>query len=345
MRIICALLLFYGCQDGVAKNVEKANAKATQANDSPRSPKSHDMKIVKPAGSSITTTAAAHFPKNVLVGSLPGSKGRDPNREASLIEIKLQTSGLVSGDYPPTKSLLDASETCAKDSATLCSEIAWEASCKNGLLAQHEKETKYWTSSKVALDDTRESYVVRTTSSCSKRIFLGQDTSRSELLPLCCKGTSKETYPSPRKNKRFEFASSKTWDKVKPFLGNKYASFQPTTRGTKQALRCGGKSLDNLQGWEVPSTPWLRWSPGNGDDLLVVTGTIENAPALIVFYELNNGDTYATGPSLILEEKAGLILTFTPSEPRRLRWSSCWGKTGEGGALRFEEGRYQIFHE
>ena len=97
-----------------------------------------------------------------------------------------------------------------------------------------------------------------------------------------------------------------------------------------------------LRGWELVPTGVLRWAPVPGEEIWVLSARSATASLVLALFREREG-SFSHAASFILEgERAPIALAFTPPSPRELQWSADWGRAGEGGSVRYDEGRVLI---
>ena len=87
-----------------------------------------------------------------------------------------------------------------------------------------------------------------------------------------------------------------------------------------------------LNGWELPATGALRWSPRPGELVNVFAGRSGGHALVVVLHPMPDG-TYVHGASFVREgEPDTIALAFTPPSDELL-WSASWGRAAESGAI------------
>lgn len=87
-----------------------------------------------------------------------------------------------------------------------------------------------------------------------------------------------------------------------------------------------------LNGWDIPETGALRWSPRPGELVHVFAGRSGGHALILVLHPMPDG-TFVHGASFVREgEPRTITLAFTPPG-EELLWSASWGGAAESGAI------------
>jgi hypothetical protein len=139
------LLLLCACDRGVdARGPDQPvpSAAASPARASAASPKAPAAAALPPSDGHVDAPGAGRevaIPAGALrLGSLTGSPGRDPSREADLVEIALGAYAIDALPYPNDPGAAPRASTdrdeahalCRREGKRLCSEFEWERACK-----------------------------------------------------------------------------------------------------------------------------------------------------------------------------------------------------------------------
>ena len=101
-----------------------------------------------------------------------------------------------------------------------------------------------------------------------------------------------------------------------------------------RALACAGADRSALAGWELAPGPFA-WSPSPGEETWVLAGRGGGSSVVAVLYVLP-GERFSHAASFVLEgDDSPIAIARTPPSRAALQWSSCWGRPGDGGVVRF----------
>lgn len=102
------------------------------------------------------------------------------------------------------------------------------------------------------------------------------------------------------------------------------------------ALRRGGASRESIALWTVAPAAFA-WSPAAGEEIWSLSVRAGERVVLAWIYPLADG-RFAHGRSLVLEGRnPTAAIAYSDGWPHQLRWTSCWGCEGEGGAVLWQE--------
>jgi hypothetical protein len=175
-------------------------------------------------------------------------------------------------------------------------------------------------------------------------------TTRSDGLGFrCCSGPSPSViYPDEARVARHA-ALELDRDAARAILRSlpelaPYADHFELFDGAAMLAALPNADLAILNGWEIPSTGALRWSPRTGELVHVFAGRSGEHALLVVVHPLPDG-RFVHGASFVREgEPRTITLAFTPPG-EELLWSAAWGRIAEGGAIVIgEDSRVTIVH-
>ena len=99
-----------------------------------------------------------------------------------------------------------------------------------------------------------------------------------------------------------------------------------------------GRTQAPREGLTFVTQPIL-WSPDPGVEVLVVTGRSKTASFVLALFPLPSGKYKTASYFVMLGDVAPVALAYNPSKRRELQWTTCWGCSGETGAVSFREDR------
>lgn len=122
-----------------------------------------------------------------------------------------------------------------------------------------------------------------------------------------------------------------------PELASYADSFEPYGEADgDRALACAGVDRRALAGWELTTGPFA-WSPTAGEEVWVLAGRSAGATLVVVLHPLAEG-RFAHAGSFVLEgEELPIAIARTPPSRGELQWSACWGRSAEGGVIRWDD--------
>jgi hypothetical protein len=307
------------------------------------------LKAAAPAGGGMTRFEAG----TLRAGSVPGSPGRDPEREASLVPIELSAFEIDSAPFPneAAKPLAEmdyaaATDACSKIGKRLCSELEWEHACKAAGAAAFIRGREWTLSTNGGLAGARGSR--ESSGTCAARSLID----RSGTLGFrCCRGAEQTSaYPAPTATPNEALGTKAlqlSVDEMRkalasvPSLAALAPAFQPfSTSDVDAALRKGKRTRDGITAWSfLPSA--IAWTPASSERLVIIAGQSGEQALIAVLYPLGDG-TFAHAASAVLREPDATVAigssTTSPS-PRELLWTSCYGCPNEGGTIRYGDDR------
>ncbi|MBN8613379.1 MAG: hypothetical protein J0L92_22490 [Deltaproteobacteria bacterium] len=159
----------------------------------------------------------------------------------------------------------------------------------------------------------------------------------------CCHGPAPEVaYPTPEAQRQFVDVTM-TIDEIRsalrsvPELAGWADAFEPyDALDGDRALARGNATRGALQGWELTNGPF-RWSPSQGDDALVVSGTSGEDTLIAVLYPRPDQGYWHAGSFVFEHEQTPIAISRTPPSREELLWTACQGCGGESGAIRLGE--------
>ena len=179
---------------------------------------------------------------------------------------------------------------------------------------------------------------------CAARRAAVPSTESRFLAFRCCGGPEPElAYPTETPLARFRvvqdaddaLAALATLDEIAPFAEGLVLS-------AGEAASAAVPDPDALHGWELVPTGALRWAPVPSEEIWVLSARSQAASLVVALFRQRDG-SFTHGASFVLEgERAPIALAFTPPSAQELQWSAAWGRAGEGGSVRYEDGRVQI---
>ncbi|MCU0675440.1 MAG: hypothetical protein MUE69_21920 [Myxococcota bacterium] len=163
-------------------------------------------------------------------------------------------------------------------------------------------------------------------------------TTRSEGLGFrCCSGEAPSAaYPDEARAPRVQSLAldregARAMLRAVPELAA-YAEDFELFDGAAMLATFPNADLAVLNGWELPPTGALRWSPRPGELVTVFAGRSGGHALIVVLHPMPDG-TYVHGASFVREgEPATIALAFTPPSDELL-WSASWGRAAESGAI------------
>lgn len=265
----------------------------------------------------------------------------------------------------------EAAALCAEAGKRLCHELEWERACEGPDAARSfptgdaldlaacaadplacvtpEGVARLgtalgeWTASPGSRGLGADLYVFRGSSSdelathrCAARRGARSSTRGPSLGFRCCEGPAPELeYPTEARVARFTSVEADR-ERLRAVLAGmpevaRFASaFEPFD--PEVMLRALPEGLTSLRGWELPTTPVLRWSPRAGEVVWVFAGRAGSDALLVVAHPLPDG-RFVHGASYVITGEPGPIaFAFTPPSDELL-WSNAWGAAGQGGAI------------
>ena len=112
------------------------------------------------------------------------------------------------------------------------------------------------------------------------------------------------------------------------------------TEADVKALFAG---IDGIpDGISVATAP-IYWSPETGVELLVTTGRAAKTGFIVALWTMPEGRYRFASSFLLLNDPGTIVLAYDTARRKELRWSSCWGCTGQQGAVSLrDDGRVVI---
>lgn len=182
---------------------------------------------------------------------------------------------------------------------------------------------------------------------CASRRAAAAGTRSPHLSFRCCGGPAPELpYPDERPLARFrvidDAAEQRAVLAASASLPELSAFAEGLQRTSGDAAQAAVPDPTLLHGWELVASGVLRWAPVPGEEIWMLSARGTMASLIVALHRERDGG-FSHGASFVLEgERAPIALAFTPPSPRELQWSAAWGRAGEGGLVRYEEGRVVI---
>ncbi|MBO6938138.1 MAG: hypothetical protein JJ863_24430 [Deltaproteobacteria bacterium] len=313
----------------------------------------------------------------VLVGSRPGSLGRNATAEADLIPISLPAFEIDRRPYPndPNRPAMvnvdrrQAAELCERDGKRLCTELEWERACKGdtdrlfpvgdtfategmspfGVYAMGTAHGE-WTASPDVRDlapGTANAAVFRGAAPdqeapfhrCAARRATAPSTQSRHLTFRCCRGAEPEaTYPTERTTPRVQ-RLEQSLDEMKAHL----ASVPEVADFADRFVPATDESMTRAVGDLELLHGWelagpvLRWTPVDGEEVWVYSGKVDDRAAVIALFRTAD-ERLLHGASMLFDPEEGPVaVAFTPPERRFLKLSVDWALTAADAVLVYGE--------
>lgn len=178
---------------------------------------------------------------------------------------------------------------------------------------------------------------------CAARHGRSPDATEATLGFRCCAGDSgAPPYPAPEAAEAIEAASVELQQVRKalaavPRLAPHAASFALfDDDAVDEALRRGDRTRSGIGFWRIlPSA--ARWSPVDGEELLVVSGSSERGALIALFYVLPDGGLSHAASTVIEEKDTSVALGFNGDHREQLFWTTCYDCPGEDGLVAYTE--------
>ncbi|MBL8612256.1 MAG: hypothetical protein JNL38_33250 [Myxococcales bacterium] len=276
-------------------------------------------------------------------------------------------------------SVGEADRACREAGARLCTEVEWErackgpdgdayatgtgwdpecdkdaASCESGYRARAMGAAREWVVGAIASEGGGAGQVLRggpTSSAPGKSAFYNHRCSRrgredggGGAAFRCCRGAeNKATLPA--------VAALPAFRKVKmeaDKLGKILQSIPELGRISGDVRSFEGevgvvtsRSHASAEGVSFTGSPVL-WSPELGVEVFVATGRTKNLSFVVALYPLPNDKYKLASYFLMLGDVAPVALAYNPSHRKELFWSSCWGCSGEQGAVSIRDDHHVV---
>ncbi len=121
-----------------------------------------------------------------------------------------------------------------------------------------------------------------------------------------------------------------------PELARFAAGFRPYgLEDAQRAIARGGTTADQVT-WEVAPGPFA-WSPSVGEEVWILTGRSSGSTVVAALYPLPDGSVRHAASFVLADEGAPIAVLRSRGSRSELLWTACWGCTGEGGTIRFDE--------
>jgi hypothetical protein len=275
------------------------------------------------------------------------------------------------------QSRREAAAVCEREGRRLCGELEWERACKGdgasdfatgdtldiarcgndpnacaspfGVLELGIRSLE-WTASDAAEPLARldRTVVVRgalASDPMSQHRCASRQARAPEGGPLafrCCGGPANEiAYPDVGTRRIFR-ALEIDDARAREILASvpELSTYAPNFRvyGIEHALAAlarGGATQENMT-WELAPGPFA-WSPSVGEEVFILAGSSGDAALIAAIYPLADGTFLHAASFVFADEAAPLAILRSRGSRRELLWSACWGCSGEGGAVRFDE--------
>ncbi|MBL9110868.1 MAG: hypothetical protein JNM74_16405 [Myxococcales bacterium] len=311
----------------------------------------------------------------LLSGTLPSDEGRDPGAPAGLSPFPLGAFTIDALPYPndPSKPFAtqlsrdDAQKACQDKGARLCTELEWERACKgpdadtyatgaawdpvcdtdpsscsSGFGVRAMGALREWVDGKA---EPGQGLPVRGggpkepgagVHRCARR-GRAQGTS-TDLGFRCCKGGErpKTADLEPFRKTKLDKAELAQMVADAPELAKLGADVRLFDPADANAVT--GRTQAPREGLTFVTQPIL-WSPDPGVEVLVVTGRSKTASFVLALFPLPSGKYKTASYFVMLGDVAPVALAYNPSKRRELQWTTCWGCSGETGAVSFREDR------
>jgi hypothetical protein len=179
---------------------------------------------------------------------------------------------------------------------------------------------------------------------CAARSRAGPASSASAGF-RCCKGAPStatiapiESRPAFKKTSLEPAQLAKIFTQV-PELLRIGTDLRYFTEGDIRAMIARGSTAH--EGVTFVTSPVL-WSPEQGAELLVATGRGKTMSFVVALWTLP-GDRYRFGSSfLMLNDLSPVALAFETTRRKELRWTSCWGCSGEQGFVSYRPEDHRV---
>jgi hypothetical protein len=178
---------------------------------------------------------------------------------------------------------------------------------------------------------------------CAARHGRSGEASEATLGFRCCTGESgAPPYPAPEASEPVEEADVKL-EQVRaalaavPQLASHARSFVPfDDEEVNEALRRGDRSRGGIGFWQIlPSV--TRWSPADGEELVVVSGRSDRGALIALFHELPDGKLTHAASTVIEEKETSVALGFNAEHREQLFWTTCYDCPGEDGLVAYTD--------
>jgi len=335
---------------------------APVAEDSPATPMAATSEVMPEAtellgaAPPLAADQEIEIPRGVVhLGTLPGSEGRDPRREADHIPVPLSSFHVDRLPYPndPAAEVLmgisraGAEGLCAAEGKRLCTEVEWERACDLRGIDDMAPSAFEWTSSDVTagLGSTRYSAVVRgarpddtaDAHRCASRHAL--DPTEADAAFRCCRGEPTEReYPAEERRHPFRDRAVAE-EELRGILATmpELARFAPRfslfdAESIDAALARGDAVRDGIAWTLVEGV--LVWSPEHGEEAWVFAGSDGESTLLAVIHPMPDG-SFVHGSSFVIagEEAPPIALGWDYGLRRQVLWGASWLETGESGVV------------
>ena len=313
----------------------------------------------------------------LLVGSRPGSLGRNATSEADLIPVALPAFDIDRRPYPndpdrPPMTNVDrrqAAELCEQEGKRLCTELEWERACKGegdrafptgesfstegmspfGVYAMGTAHGE-WTASPDVRDlapGTPNAAVFRGAAPdqeapfhrCAARRATAPTTQSRHITFRCCRGPEPEaTYPTERFTPRVQ-RLEQTPEEMKAHLRSvpEVAAFADGFVPATDESMTRAVGDLSLLHGWELAGPVLRWTPVDGEEIWVYSGKVEDRAAVIALFRTAD-ERLLHGASMLFDPEEGPVaVAFTPPERRFLKLSVDWALTAADAVLVYGE--------
>ncbi len=279
----------------------------------------------------------------------------------------------------------EAQKLCEARGKRLCTELEWERACKgpdgdlyptgNGWDPACEKHPeacatgfdvvamgatlREWTSSRLEPreDGGERELILRgarknvadTEHRCARREPIAVGAHGPGIGFRCCSGppnAAKLARPEPKQTfRRMKLDPEQVTQMIAsvPRLASlgKVSFFQEPDDVAKVLAR----GEDDKKGNILTTSP-LMWSPDLGEEILVIAGLGGAGSSFIAAFHRLPDDRYRLASSFVLKDDTGpIVLAFNGWVKKRLEWSTCWGCTGEEGAVYYRKSRRVVIEQ
>lgn len=298
-------------------------------------------------------------------GSAQGDEGRDPTAEPALVPVTLDAYSIDALPHPNDPSVPatlgvsheEAQRKCAERGARLCTELEWERACKGTSDDPFSTGAAWEPSCDKAPSRCASGFGVRGLGFLREwthegTVFRGGPGRRCAARPKaqgsfqdvgfrCCKGPRNaatvppiETKPAFRKTKIDEGELARIFAKI-PELARVGTEIKLFSDSDVKTI-VGRSNAPPHEGLTFATTP-LLWSPVSGAELLVATGRGKTMGFVVALWTLPKDEYRFASAFFLLNDTGPVALVYDPSRRRDLRWSACWGCSGEQGVVSYRD--------